>query len=205
MSSQTAREAGRIGCRSCLFVNQNTNSNCDRCGKRLYSRVPDSLQRTYALALVAMMLYIPANVLPITNTVYLGASAPSTIFGGVVTLWEMGSYGIAMVIFVASIFVPVAKLVILLYLCEVVRRKQVTNPEKSAVLYRVTEFIGRWSMIDVFVVAVLVALVKLGNIISFYPGPAALSFAGVVMITMVAAAQFDPRLLWDINGVQSNE
>lgn len=205
MASQTARAAGHIGCRACLCVNQHTNSRCDRCGKRLYSRVPNSLQRTYALAFVAMMLYIPANVLPITYTVYLGATAPSTIFGGVVTLWEMGSYGIAMVIFVASIFVPVAKLVILLYLCEVVRRKQVTSPEKSAALYRITELIGRWSMIDVFVVAVLVALVKLGNIISFYPGPAALSFAGVVIATMIAAAQFDPRLLWDVSGVQTNE
>lgn len=199
MMPRTARSAGKVGCSVCHKVNPGSVAQCSQCGSHLYSRIPHSLQRTYALTLVAIVLYIPANLLPITYTVYLGASGPSTIFGGVVTLWQMGSVGIALVIFVASVFVPVAKLAILLYLCEVVRRQRIGNPHKVAFLYRLTEFIGRWSMIDVFVVAILVALVKLGNIISFYPGPAALSFAGVVIVTMVAAAQFDPRLLWDVS------
>ncbi|WP_116366565.1 paraquat-inducible protein A [Parahaliea mediterranea] len=199
MAIRTAREAGLVGCMTCHKLNDAACTNCSRCGRTLISRTHNALQRTYALTLVASILYIPANVLPITYTVYLGSSGPSTIFGGVVTLWQMGSIGIALVIVIASVFVPVAKLGIMFYLCEMVRQGNVRNPHQAARLYRLTEFIGRWSMIDVFVVAILVALVKLGNIISFYPGPAALSFAGVVIVTMIAAEQFDPRLLWDIS------
>lgn len=205
MSAASARSRGLVGCACCALVVSINEQRCPRCHSRLHSRTPDSLQRTLALIVVAWVLYLPANLLPITNTVYLGSNAPSTILGGVVTLWQMGSYPIALVILIASVLVPIGKLLMLSWLCWQASRPRPRNPQQSARLYRLTEFIGRWSMIDVFVVAILVALIKLGNIISFYPGFAALSFAAVVIVTMIAAEQFDPRLIWDSTESESNE
>lgn len=205
MSATSARSRGLVGCACCALVVSINEQRCPRCHSRLHSRTPDSLQRTLALIVVAWVLYLPANLLPITNTVYLGSNAPSTIIGGVVTLWQMGSYPIALVILIASVLVPIGKLLMLSWLCWQASRPRPRNPQQSARLYRLTEFIGRWSMIDVFVVAILVALIKLGNIISFYPGFAALSFAAVVIVTMIAAEQFDPRLIWDSTESESNE
>lgn len=205
MSATSARSRGLVGCACCALVVSINEQRCPRCHSRLHSRTPDSLQRTLALIVVAWVLYLPANLLPITNTVYLGSNAPSTILGGVVTLWQMGSYPIALVILIASVLVPIGKLLMLSWLCWQASRPRPRNPQQSARLYRLTEFIGRWSMIDVFVVAILVALIKLGNIISFYPGFAALSFAAVVIVTMIAAEQFDPRLIWDSTESESNE
>ncbi|WP_341707590.1 paraquat-inducible protein A [Halopseudomonas sp.] len=205
MSATSARSRGLVGCACCALVVSINEQRCPRCQSRLHSRTPDSLQRTLALIVVAWVLYLPANLLPITNTVYLGSNAPSTILGGVVTLWQMGSYPIALVILIASVLVPIGKLLMLSWLCWQASRPRPRNPQQSARLYRLTEFIGRWSMIDVFVVAILVALIKLGNIISFYPGFAALSFAAVVIVTMIAAEQFDPRLIWDSTESESNE
>lgn len=205
MTQASARSRGLVGCACCALVVPLGEQRCPRCHSRLHSRTPDSLQRTLALIVVAWILYLPANLLPITNTVYLGSNAPSTIIGGVVTLWQMGSYPIALVILVASVLVPIGKLLMLSWLCWQASRPRPRNPQQSARLYRLTEFIGRWSMIDVFVVAILVALIKLGNIISFYPGFAALSFAAVVIVTMIAAEQFDPRLIWDSTESESND
>ncbi len=142
-------------------------------------------------------MYIPANVYPIMTTTSLGQSSPSTIVGGVVELIQMGSWPVAVIIFIASVIVPVGKLVALAWLCLVVRRSSELNAATRTRLYRLTEFIGRWSMIDVFVVAILVALIRAGSLMSIEPGPAALAFGAVVVITMVAAMTFDPRLLWD--------
>ncbi len=194
---KTALDSGLTGCQTCFRLVPASERRCPQCHSRIEARIPNSLQRTLGLTIAASILYIPANVLPITKTVYLGNTTNSTIMGGVITLWEHGSYGIAAVILIASVMVPLAKLIILFYLCFATSRKVVRNPHQCASLYRLTELIGRWSMIDVFVVAVLVALVQLGNIISFYPGFAALSFAAVVIITMFAAEQFDARLIWD--------
>ncbi len=205
MTLATAKSRGLRNCATCGHLSPATEAHCPRCHSAIHTRIPNSIQRTLALTVVAIILYIPANVLPITNTIYLGTPNPSTIMGGVFTLWKMGSYGIALVIFIASICVPVIKLIILLYLCITVQRGRIADPHKSAFLYRLTEFIGRWSMIDVFVVAILVALVNLGNMISFYPGAAALSFATVVIVTMIAAEQFDPRLIWDIIEAEQND
>ncbi|MFV0277797.1 MAG: paraquat-inducible protein A [Parahaliea sp.] len=201
----TARARGLVSCANCYNLAALGTRDCPRCHSTLEIRIPNSIQRTLALTVVAIILYVPANVLPITNTIYLGNYGPSTIIDGVATLWGMGSYGIALVILVASVLVPVVKLMILLYLCLTVGRGRIRDPHHSAFLYRLTEFIGRWSMIDVFVVAILVALIKLGNIISFFPGAAALSFAGVVIVTMIAAEQFDPRLIWDRVEADSDE
>jgi len=155
-----------------------------------------SIQTTWALLLTSILLYIPANILPIMHTNILGSDEPSTILGGVILLWKMGSYPIAVVIFVASMFVPVAKIVILCWLNYSVQAKQQHAHSERIYWYRITEFVGRWSMIDVFVVAVLVSLIQLGNIMSILPGHAALAFCGVVICTMLAAMSFDSRLIW---------
>lgn len=155
-----------------------------------------SIQTTWALLFTSILLYIPANILPIMHTSVLGRDEPSTILGGVVVLWKMGSYPIAMVIFIASVFVPVAKIVILCWLNYSVQAKQQHANSERIYWYRITEFIGRWSMIDVFVVAVLVSLIQLGNIMNILPGHAALAFCGVVICTMLAAMSFDSRLIW---------
>jgi paraquat-inducible protein A len=150
-----------------------------------------------ALLITAAVLYIPANVLPIMTTDQLGRSTDSTILGGVVLLMKMGSYPVAAVIFVASVLVPVSKLVALAWLCWSVARRHPTSHRQRTVLYRVTEFIGRWSMVDVFVVTILVALIHLGGLLRITPGAAAVAFGGVVIVTMLAAESFDPRLIWD--------
>jgi paraquat-inducible protein A len=155
-----------------------------------------NIQTTWALLITSILLYIPANILPIMHTSVLGSGEPSTILGGVILLWKMGSYPIAMVIFIASVFVPVAKIVILCWLNYSVQAKQQHANSERIFWYRITEFVGRWSMIDVFVVAVLVSLIQLGNIMSILPGHAALAFCGVVICTMLAAMSFDSRLIW---------
>jgi len=155
-----------------------------------------SIQTTWALLFTSILLYIPANILPIMHTSMLGRDEPSTILGGVILLWKMGSYPIAMVIFIASVFVPVAKIIILCWLNYSVQTKQQHANRERIYWYRITEFIGRWSMIDVFVVAVLVSLIQLGNLMNILPGHAALAFCGVVICTMLAAMSFDSRLIW---------
>lgn len=156
----------------------------------------ESIQRTWALLITSIILYIPANVLPIMHTRFLGNDEPSTILGGVVLLWQTGSYPIALVIFIASVVVPLGKLIILIWLNYSVQNSKASKYDERIFWYRVTEFIGRWSMVDVFVVAVLVSLIQLGNTMSIYPGPAALAFCGVVVLTMLAAMTFDQRLIW---------
>jgi paraquat-inducible protein A len=155
-----------------------------------------SIQTTWALLLTSVLLYIPANLLPIMVTNTLGNEQPSTIIGGVILLWQSGSYPIAFIIFIASILVPVAKIVILSWLNFSVQFKQQELHRERIRWYRFTEFIGRWSMIDVFVVAVLVSLIQLGNVMTIHPGHAILAFCGVVIATMLAAMSFDTRLIW---------
>ena len=155
-----------------------------------------SIQRTWALLLTACILYIPANILPIMYTELFGQETPNTIIGGVISLWESGSYPVALIILLASVIVPVAKIVILAWLNYSVHRQKTTSRKTRIRYYRITEAIGRWSMIDVFVVAVLVALIQMGNTMSIFPGQAALAFCAVVFVTMVAAMTFDSRLIW---------
>jgi paraquat-inducible protein A len=142
------------------------------------------------------MLYFPANFLPITYSRFLGKETESTILGGVVTLWEHGDRPIALVIFVASVLVPLGKIIVLGWMCISVQIGSSFALTQKTKLYRVTEFVGRWSMIDVFVVGILVALIQLGNIMTVRPGVAAVAFAAMVVSTMLAALAFDPRLLW---------
>ena len=193
----TAAAEGLATCHVCFKVAPESLHRCPRCRAALHLRKPDSLQRTVALVVTASLLYIPANVLPIMTTDQLGRAIDSTILGGVVLLIHHGDYPIAAVIFIASVMVPVSKLLALSWLCWSVTRRQPTSRHQRARLYRATELVGKWSMTDVFVVAILVALIQLGGLLVITPGTAALAFGGVVVVTMLAAHAFDPRLIWD--------
>lgn len=199
-TGETAAPQELSGCATCGLLNKvtaNGRGTCQRCGEPLHLRLPQSLQRTWALLAAAIVMYIPANVYPIMTTTVLGQTTPATIIGGVIDLWQKGSQPIAAVIFIASIIVPVGKILALIWLSFVVRKSDDFSASTRTKLYRVTEFIGRWSMIDLFVVAILVALIRAGNLMSITPGPAALAFGAVVILTMLAAMTFDPRLIWD--------
>lgn len=163
----------------------------------MHQRQNDSIQRTLALLVTATLLYIPANLYPIMYTDQLGTTEASTILGGVVLLINLGSVPVALVIFIFSVIVPSGKLMAMFYLVWTVERHSPLDPRQRSVMYRVVEFIGKWSMVDVFVVSILVALVHLGGLLVIRPGIAAVSFAGVVIVTMIAAENFDPRLIWD--------
>jgi len=193
----TAASQGLASCHVCLKLADAELHVCPRCGAALHLRKANSIERTLALLFTACVLYIPANLLPIMVTDQLGQPTPSTIIGGVILLLDMGSASIAAVIFFASVMIPSSKIAMMFYLCWSVRNGPPDTVRQRTVLYRITEFIGKWSMIDVFVVAILVALINLTNLIVIHPGTATIAFAGVVMVSMVAAESFDPRLMWD--------
>jgi len=193
----SAASQGLAACHLCCKLAPADAHECPRCGSALHLRKTNSLQRTMALLITACILYIPANIYPIMVTDSLGTSEPSTIMGGVVLLIKLGSIPVAAVIFIFSVMVPSAKLMAMFYLVWSVKRGKHVSPRQRTVMYQVTEFVGKWSMVDVFVVAILVALVHLGGMLVIRPGIAALAFAGVVIVTMVAAESFDSRLMWD--------
>ena len=193
----TAYTKSLANCQVCGKLSNAKLVHCPRCSSNIYLRKPNCIQHTLAYLITACILYIPANLLPITTTTQLGREIESTIIGGVILLWEHGSYPVALIIFIASIIVPIAKIIALFWLCWSVASKHTHRRRERTLLYRITEFVGRWSMIDVFVVAILVALIQLGGILTIQPGGAALAFATVVIITMFAAFSFDPRLIWD--------
>ena len=193
----TAAAQGLACCHVCFKVAPYALRRCPRCRAALHLRKPGRRQRTLALLVTASLLYIPANVLPIMTTDQLGRATDNTILGGVVVLIHHGDLPIAAVIFVASVLVPLGKLLVLFWLCWSVSRRQPTSHRERSRLYRVAEMVGKWSMTDVFVVAILVALIHLGGILLITPGAAALAFGGVVIVTMFAAHAFDPRLIWD--------
>lgn len=192
-----AYSQGLAGCHTCGKVSPITLGDCPRCGSHLHLRKPNSVQRTMALMLAATALYIPANVLPIMTVVELGDITENTIMSGMMTFWRQKSYPIAIVIFTASILIPLLKIVALSWLCLAATGKLHPSPGMLGKIYWFTELLGRWSMVDIFVVGILVALVQLGNYMTITPGPGALAFAGVVVLTMFAAMSFEPRLLWD--------
>jgi paraquat-inducible protein A len=193
----TAASKGIACCHVCNQLNFSNLSHCTRCKGRLHLRYPNSIQRTLAFVFTAILLYIPANIYPIMTTTLLGDASPSTIISGVVLFVEHGSYFVAFVIFTASVLIPIAKMLIIIWLCYATTRDTRLSELELTRLYRITEFIGKWSMIDIFVVAILVALVHVTGLMVIEPGLAARAFALVVILTMVAAHQFDVRLIWD--------
>ncbi|QBF33199.1 paraquat-inducible protein A [Thalassococcus sp. S3] len=195
----TARRAGLVGCRVCGRVNRPDRSRCVRCQSHIAPREPRSLQRVWAWLVAGLVAYIPANTYPMLSTSSLGKTSEDTILGGVVELAGHGSYGVALIVFVASIVIPIAKFLAIGYLAFSIQHRVALKPHARHKLYEVVEFIGRWSMIDVFVVAILSALVQLDFAATINPGIAAVSFALSVAFTMLSAQSFDPRLIWDAN------
>jgi len=200
-SAVTGFRAGLVSCEICNLLSRPADlaepGYCPRCGEELVWRRHHSIQYTWALVIAAAICYIPANTLPVLSTTTLGSTDSDTIMGGVVFLYTSGSWPLALIVLVASVMVPLGKLVALSYLLITVQRGSITSNLQRTKLYRMVEFIGRWSMLDVFVDTFTVALVQLSPLMSVDPGPGVLFFAAVVVLTMIAAESFDPRLIWD--------
>lgn len=201
MSPPTAASLGLLACHACGLLSRKgvpgAELRCPRCDAPLHARKPNSVARTWALLIAAMIIYIPANTLPMMHTSSLFGAQSDTIMSGVVYFWTSGSWYLALVIFFASIMVPMLKMIALVLLLVTVQRRSLWRLDQRAKLYRLVEFIGRWSMLDVYVVAVIVALVQLKALATIQPGPGAIAFGTVVVLTMLAAMAFDPRLMWD--------
>ncbi|HAB73828.1 MULTISPECIES: membrane integrity-associated transporter subunit PqiA [Pantoea] len=190
-------EQGLRSCPCCTAILAADHPDCPRCGVIAAPRRKHSLQWTLALLFTSLIIYIPANLLPIMVTETLGTPYPSNIMAGVILLWSDGSYPVALVIFIASIMVPSLKMLAIGWLCWNASGRGQRDSERMHLIYEIVEFVGRWSMIDVFVIAVLSALVRMGQLMNVYPATGALLFALVVILTMIAAMTFDPRLTWD--------
>ena len=194
---KTARERGLVGCTRCTRPSLLGTRTCPRCGSPLHSRDPLSLQKVWAWWIVGLGCYIPANIYPMLETRTLVSSQSDTIVGGAIDLASHGNLGVAIVILVASVIIPVSKFLILAGLAIGVRHGSRISDHRRHMLYEMVEYIGRWSMIDVFVVAILSSLVQLQALATITPGWASLFFALSVIFTMLAAQSFDSRLIWD--------
>jgi paraquat-inducible protein A len=197
----TAARAGLFSCHSCGLLSKPApgahEGRCPQCGAHLHFRKPDSITRTWAFLIAAMVLYIPANVLPVMDTSSLFGAQSDTILSGVVYLWTSGSWLLATVVFVASIAVPMLKIIGMVFLVCSVQAHSKWLLDKRTRIYRLVELVGRWSMLDIYVIAMLVALVQFSALATIKAGPAAIAFGAVVVLTMCAALSFDPRLMWD--------
>jgi paraquat-inducible protein A len=197
----TALQAGLVSCETCGLLSRPAEvaepGHCPRCAAKLESRRHHSIQYTWALVIAAAICYIPANLLPVLTTTALGSVESDTIMGGVVLLYTTGSWPLALIVLIASVMVPLGKLFALSYLLITVQRGSIQSNRERTRLYRLVELIGRWSMLDVFVDTFTVALIQLQPLMSVQPGPGVLFFAAVVVLTMIAAESFDPRLIWD--------
>jgi paraquat-inducible protein A len=200
-SISTAMGRGLYSCPACYVVSRArrglSGARCPRCGAALHFRKPDSISRTWALLIAGFVLYLPANILPIMETNSLFDSQVDTILSGIIYLWTTGSWFIAVVVFIASILVPLAKLATLMLLLVTTQSRSTWRPMLRGQMYRVIEFIGRWSMLDIYVLALLVALVQMKTVANIKAGPGAVAFGAMVVVTMLASLSFDPRLIWD--------
>jgi paraquat-inducible protein A len=198
-----AKTNALLGCHACdqlvrtRHPGQRIRLVCPRCGAALHRRRPNSVTRTWALVVTAAILYVPANLLPVMTVTSFGKGEPDTILSGVKALIAVGMWPVALLVFFASITVPVLKLIGLTFLLVSVQRRSRWRPRDRTLLYRIIESVGRWSMVDIFMISILVALVNLGSIATIQPGAGAIAFAAVVIITMIASMLFDPRLIWD--------
>ncbi len=194
----TAQQAGLARCQFCGTLHRLPEArSCRRCGAKVSSRKHSSLQRTWAFLIVGLLAYIPANIYPIMITKSFSGNSSDTIFTGVIALAQSGSLFVAIVVFIASVCIPVSKFVIIAGLALSLHFQWAMSEHTRHVLHTVTEFIGRWSMIDVFVVAVLAALIQLGAVLTIEPGAGINAFALSVVFTMFSATSLDPRLIWD--------
>ena len=198
----SAPRADAMGCHTCglVCVAAEHGERCPRCGSALHGRKPNAIARAWALLIAAAILYVPANVYPVLQVIQLGSGAPSTILGGVVELFDAGMYPLAALVFFASVAVPMMKVIglgTLLIMCQLGSAARLRD---RTTLYFVVNAVGRWSMIDIFMETILVALVQFGSVVSIEPGVGAVAFCAVVVLTMFAAESFDPRLMWDSAG-----
>ncbi|ARP93812.1 paraquat-inducible protein A [Bordetella genomosp. 13] len=197
----TAARAGLMVCHECGLLQKaaahDPDARCPRCAARVHVRTPGSIPRTWAFLVAALVLYVPANVLPVMDTSSLFGAQSDTIMSGVVYLWTSGSWLLAVVVFIASIAVPMLKILALAYLVVAAQRHSRSLLLERARIYRLVEFVGRWSMLDIYVITVLVALVQFSALATIKAGPAAIAFGAVVVLTIIAARSFDPRLTWD--------
>jgi paraquat-inducible protein A len=197
---KTAASLGMIACSHCakLWKAIEVGERCGCCGAKLHMRKPDSLRRTWAFVIAACLLYLPANMLPIMITSsFPGEEQHDTIMSGIIYFWVSGSWVVAAIIFIASFVVPLFKLAVMMLLLISVRRRSRWQLLQRTKLFRVVEVIGRWSMLDVFVVSLVTGLVQIPGFAEVHPGPGIAAFAAVVILTMLASMSFDPRLLWD--------
>ena len=205
----TGAQAGLVSCETCKLLSRPAHhdhpGHCPRCGEELEFRRTRSIQYTWALVIAAIICYIPANLLPVLTTQTFESSESDTIMGGVVFLYTSGSWPLALIVLIASVMVPLGKLVALAYLLITVQRGMQGGDRERTRLYRMVRFIGRWSMLDVFVDTFTVALVQLSPLMSVEPGAGVLFFAAVVVLTMIAAETFDPRLIWDSGASRERE
>jgi paraquat-inducible protein A len=193
-----AAAIGKTACPTCgLLGSPVVEPACQRCGTLLHLRKPNSIQRSWALLIAAYVLYLPANLLPIMETRSVFGMQQDTIMSGVVYLWSSGSWVLALVVFVASVAVPLLKMLSLTVLLVGVQRRSSQQPLQRTKLYRFLELIGRWSMLDVYVVTILVALVQVQSLALIRPGAGVIAFAAVVVLSMLATHAFEPRLIWD--------
>jgi paraquat-inducible protein A len=200
----SALAAGLWRCRGCNAVVvppeegvEQQRARCPRCDAVVHPRKKDAVARSWAFLLAGTALYLPANLLPVTSTASLGSRQFDTIFSGIVYFWKDGSYGLAVLVFVASIVVPMTKLLLMSLLLISLQRHDRRWAVRRLKAYRALELIGRWSMLDIFVVAMLAALVQVENLAELRPGPGAMAFGAVVVLTMLATRSFDPRMIWD--------
>lgn len=199
----TAASMSLVNCHECGRLNpaepakRGRHPSCPRCGAALHARKPNSINRTWALVITALILYIPANLYPVMTVQMMGKGDPHTIFGGVVELFHAESYACGILVLFASVTVPLMKMLGISYLLLSIQFGWHARPRDRTKLYRIIEIVGRWSMLDIFMISILTALVNVGALAHVEPGPAATYFAAVVILTMIAAASFDPRLIWD--------
>jgi len=200
----SALAAGLWRCRGCAAVcvpppeaQEHQRTRCPRCDGVVHPRKPDAIARSWAFLLAGTALYLPANLLPVTATSSIGGPQTDTIFSGIVSFWKDGSYGLAALVFVASIVVPMAKLLLMSLLLISLQRHDRRWAKRRLAMYRVLELIGRWSMLDIFAITMLAALVQVESLAELQPGPGAMAFGAVVVLTMLATHSFDPRLLFD--------
>jgi len=202
-ASRTGMREGFVSCEACGLLSRPAGAGepgeCPRCGGELEFRRRDAIQRTWAFVIAAAICYLPANILPVMLTTTLTSEQPDTIISGVVYLYTSGSWYLALILLIASVMIPLAKLAALAYLLVTVQRGSARNNRERARLYRVLAIIGRWSMVDVFVATFVVALIQLQPFMSVTPEPGVLFFSAVVILTIIASESFDPRLIWDSN------
>lgn len=202
----TGIRLGLVSCESCGLLSRphdiNEPGQCPRCGEELALRRHNAIQRAWAIIIAALICFIPANLLPVMVTTKLGSSEGDTIMSGIVVLYTTGSWPLALIVLIASVVIPLTKIFALAYLLITVRSRSITGRHERLRLYRLVGFVGRWSMLDVFVVTFSVGLIQVQPLMSIKPGAGVLFFASVVVLTMIAAENFDPRLIWDSSSSQ---